>query len=281
MKIGLSLGGGGAKGIAHIEVLKVFDEVGIKPAAMSGTSIGALFGCMYASGMSGEEIWTEIEALFLTKIGSPLDLLTRRNVFRWVKFLDLDFSSKGLLKGDEVIEYLAGKIRAKSFSDLEIPFKMVAAESGHGHERVLTEGCLLSALRASIAIPGLFPPVKVNNELLMDGGVVNPLPYQALTGCDHVIAIDVMGVVKESEREEAGECPEPTNGMLAISEAFDHMQRSIIREKLNYDKPDYYVKMPIHGVGLLEFQKANRIKRIIQPELHALRSHLIQLKEGA
>ena len=158
IKVGLALGGGGAKGIAHIEVLKVLEELGIVPHQVTGTSIGALMGALYCSGMSSEAIRQEFEQLFCNEVKSPLDLFTKKDALKWLTLLDVDLRTGSLVKGEKALQYLSERIAADTFEDLEIPLKMVATDFWSGEQVVYDQGGVLAPLNASVCIPGVFAP---------------------------------------------------------------------------------------------------------------------------
>lgn len=167
-KVGLALGGGGAKGAAEIGVLKVIEKVGIKIDYIAGTSIGSIVGGLYSSGYSSKEI----EKLFLSQEWQ--DILEGQLIEAKLKTL---LSKKGVEK----------------FSDTRIPFKCVAAEDESFEEVILSNGLLYKAIRASMSVPLIYEPVKWGNKNLVDGGVINNLPVDVVRnmGADIVIAIDL------------------------------------------------------------------------------------------
>ena len=145
-RIGLALGGGGARGICHIAFLKVMDEMGIRPNAIAGTSIGAIIGGFYAAGVSGLEMEQELANIGL------------RNLYKMAMDFSL-FSQSAILKGKGVEEYLLEKIPFKTFEELIIPLKVVATDFWNRREVVFESGDLIGAIRASMAMPAFFEPV--------------------------------------------------------------------------------------------------------------------------
>ncbi len=204
-KIGLVLGGGGAKGGAEVGVLKVLEEAGIKPDYIVGTSIGAIVGGLYAAGYSA----SELERLFCQQ--EWLTLLTDRRedlgnepykqvggvtyIFGF-PIIDKGSTSFGMLKGGRVEQVLDSMLALKGcveFECLKTPFRCVAASMMDAEEVVLSKGTVPRAVRASMAIPGLFKPVEVDGEQLVDGGMMNNLPVDVARkmGADIVIAVDL------------------------------------------------------------------------------------------
>ena len=170
-RIGLALGGGGAKGLAHILVLETLDELGIRPYAISGTSIGAIIGALYAAGLSGKEIRALIEQFFVDQSGAEDTLFALPKSVRWLDFIDPSLVTGGLLDSSDFIAWLGEVLPVTNFRGLEIPLKVITAELLTGREVIMKSGALLPALQASMAVPGVFPPVKVNGHSLVDGGV--------------------------------------------------------------------------------------------------------------
>ena len=211
-RVGIALGGGGAKGICHIAFLQALDELGIQPAVISGTSIGAIVGGLYAAGCSGERLLQVLRELSLTDLSRMV----------------LDFSlwsNSAILKGKGVEEFL-GRHLPLTFSQLQIPLKVIATDFWSRREVVLESGDLLTALRASMAMPVVFEPVLLGSQVLIDGGAVNPLPYDLIKPhCDITIAIDVSGV-----KTADGDDPVP-NMMENILATFQIMQASIVEAK--------------------------------------------------
>ena len=204
-KIGLVLGGGGAKGAAEVGVLKVLEEAGIKPDYICGTSIGSIVGGLYAAGYSA----AELETMFQTQ--EWLSLLTDRSsslanepykvdndVTYIFGFPIIDRKAKGLgvMKGSSIEHMLDSMVctkGCKDFQSLKIPFCCVAADIRSGTEVILREGSLARAMRASMAIPAIFKPVEIDDRKLVDGGMLNNLPVDVCRemGADIIIAVDL------------------------------------------------------------------------------------------
>src|SRR6202162_1266384 len=176
-KIGLALGGGAARGWAHIGVLRALDELGLKPDIIAGTSIGAVVGGCYAA-----DALDSVEAFARD--------LTRRRVFG---LLDLNFAGSGLIAGNRLRKLLLGRLRRRRIEELAPRFVCVATELGTGHEIWMSRGRLVEAMRASYALPGIFQPVNVAGRWLVDGALVNPVPVSAARalGAEIVIAVSL------------------------------------------------------------------------------------------
>src|SRR6056297_476670 len=267
-RIGLALGSGGAAGLAHIAILKAFDEAGQRPTRIAGSSIGAIIGALYAAGMSG----SEIEALFAEFGGSGFELLgnlaSGENGISLTGLIDLDLDDGGVIDPEPFFDHLRSRIEARSFSDLDIPLVVVATNYFSGESVTLEQGDLFQALSASMAVPGLFLPVERDGALLVDGGVSNPLPWDLLgEEVDYVIAVDVSG-----QRER------PVDGTLPASEmlfkAFELMQPSIVREKLRTNEPDLYLRPEVEGIRLLHFHRVETIIEQTGATAERLRQYL-------
>ncbi len=251
-KIGLALGGGGAKGLAHIPILEVFDDLGIRPYRIAGTSIGAVIGALYASGVAGRQIRKIVRNMVVSKGESFRETLKKKDILKWIEFMDLEFGRHGLFKGDKVMAFLYQAMGASAFEELKIPLRVVATDFWTSRQVVLESGKLLPAVKASMALPGVFMPVTLRGRVLIDGGGVNPVPHDLLDDCDVVVAIDVMGRMGRNRKK-------APNLFRAVLGMFDIMQNSIIAEKIKNHSPDIYIKPDITNVDILEFYKADEI----------------------
>ncbi len=252
-KIGLALGAGGARGLAHICFLEAFDELGIRPAIIAGSSIGAIIGAAYASGVNATQIKKNVEEIILTKDAKFWELRKRSDLLRAMNFIDPQLSAGGFIKGEKFVNFMGERLGVSTFEELRIPLKIIATDFVHNKAAVFDSGDLLTAIRASYAIPGLFAPVEFKGMVLMDAGMSNPLPYDVIADeCDLTIAIDV--TANKSKRFK--ETP-PVYELLFAS--FSMMQRSIVSEKLKRVRPDIYVDTDIKEVRVHEFKKVFEI----------------------
>ena len=185
-KVGLVLGSGGAKGLSHIGVIKFLEEMNVKIDFITGSSIGALIGGAYASGLSIKEI---------ENIALETDLTSTAKLF------SPGFGKSGLVTGTKVQEFLTSKLGNKNIEDLKIPFTAVATDIITGEEIHFNKGDLVEAIRASISIPIVFQPVIWNNIVLVDGGLVNPVPINVARemGADYIIAVNLMSSKNKPE----------------------------------------------------------------------------------
>ena len=198
-KIGLALGGGAAKGIAHIGVLKAFDEEGVKISYLSGTSIGALVAAYYAFGKSVDEIW---------EVGKQLKMQ---------KVVNLSLQKKGFFTTDAIKQMIHKDLGKLRIEDAKIPLAICTTDITTGEQIVFTEGDLASAVCASVAVPGLFAPVEIAGRMLVDGGITENVPISSLEkmGAGIVIGIDLNGLKERSNY------PRPNDLMGVIGNSID------------------------------------------------------------
>lgn len=182
-KIGLALGSGGARGFAHLGVMKVFKEEGIPIDYLSGSSMGALIACFYATGLDMDQLY---------KISSA---------FKRKYYLDFTVPKMGFVAGKRVKDLIRIFTHGKNIEELNIPVAVVATDLMSGEKVVFTKGPIADAVRASISIPGIFVPEKINGRLLVDGGVVDRIPVSVVKemGAEMVIAVDVSHVKTNTE----------------------------------------------------------------------------------
>jgi NTE family protein len=189
--IGLALGGGAAKGFAHVPVMEAFDELGVEPTLIAGTSIGSIFGACRAGGMAGGEIRSYVVDLFASR-RRLFGRLFSDAVTSWSTFLTI--SSAAVISPEKLFEATLPDGLPATFEDLAIPLRIVATDFDSQAEVILDGGPLIPAIAASSCLPGLLHPVRHQGRLLIDGGFVNPTPIDALRGAvDLVVAVDVTG----------------------------------------------------------------------------------------
>jgi NTE family protein len=279
-KIGLALGGGSARGWAHIGVLRTLNAAGIYPDIIAGTSIGAVVGGCYVA--------DELDALE----EFALDL-TRRKV---LGFLDFNFSGSGLISGRRLRDVLEARMKSVAIESLAKRFVAVATEIGTGHEIWLARGNIVDAMRASYALPGIFRPVCVDGRWLFDGALVNPIPVSVCRalGANYVIAVNVNAdtcgrgtVVPHTEAQLPIEGPAVADvGLLSrnsrafkkllqrqflgradsgpgiskvILEALNIVQDRIARSRLAGDPPDAMIQPRVPAFSLFDFHRAEEL----------------------
>ena len=256
-KLGLTLGGGGAKGLAHIAFLKVLDELYIKPSVISGTSIGAIIGAFYASGLSGAKLHEKLSEIGLIGL---------------LKFINLSgFRKSGLFSGKGIEKFLKDNLPVTRFEDLKIPLRIVATDFWERKEVVFSKGNLITAIRASISMPGVFSPAVINDRIMIDGSAVNPLPFDLLEkDSDFIVAIDVSG---EKTPDEDTRLP---GTIGTVFNTFQIMQSAIVSEKIARVPPDIYIKPRLENFRVLEFDKYQEIIGSVAGDTSILRSELIK-----
>jgi NTE family protein len=276
-RIGIALGGGAARGWAHIGVMRALDEAGLAPDIIAGTSIGAVVGGCYVAGvLDGVERFARG--------------LTRRRVFG---LLDLNFAGSGLISGNRLSKLLVETLHGKRIEELPRRFVCVATELATGHEIWMSRGNMVEAIRASYALPGIFQPIKVGGRWLVDGAIVNPVPVSVCRalGADIVIAVnlssDIFGrgtVVQDHSADPIADqaIDEATTGGIVTGEdarkilrrqliggnngppgissvmveAFNIIQDRIARSRLAGDPPDITINPKLGRIGLFEFHRA-------------------------
>ena len=256
--LGLALGGGGARGFAHVAVLEALDELGIRPAGISGTSVGAVLGAVYAAGLSG----TAIRRGILKVAHGRADTLARIVAARAAGLSTLfasPFGNPMLLDAEKVCDaFLPSQVPA-DFSELQIPLTVLATDY-HGRRAVaFSSGPLRAAIAASMAVPGLVRPVVLHGSVLLDGAAVDPLPFEYLREtADVILAVDVSGGLRghQGEVPDAWEC---------VFSTFQIMAHTILEEKLRRGRPDVLVRPNVGSFRMLDFFRASAIMRAADP----------------
>ena len=256
--VALALGGGGARGLAHIAVIEALDEMGIKPVAVAGTSIGALIGAAYAAGMSGKDIRHYVIALAHSP-GEIRRRLMKARAGTLAHFLAGAFSQATQMDAEKFCaQFLPEQVPA-DFSALEIPLTVMATDLHRRLEMPLSQGPLRPAIAASIAIPGLFRPVVVEGRVLIDGGTTNPLPFDLLGGlADVTVAVDVL-TAPPLERSDVPGTWE------ALYVTINIMGSAIIAAKLDHAVPDLLIRPNVAAFRTLDFYQATSILRTAEP----------------
>jgi NTE family protein len=266
--IGLALGGGGARGLAHVLMLEVFDELGIKPRIIAGTSIGAVFGAAYASGLSARLIRAHAEETLSQRFDIVRQLFSARSE-PILKILNILPVRSALLKPDALLELLLPSRIARDFAGLQMPLRVVATDFYGQEQVVLQEGPLRQAVAASMALPALFSPVTIDGRLLMDGGLVNPLPFDVINGeADITVAIDVSGAPVGP-----GKHSQPS-AFAALMSSTQILQRSIVREKLKARQPDIYIDVDVDEFYVLDFHRFKQVLAASAPAKAQLKRQL-------
>jgi NTE family protein len=269
--IGLALGAGGANGLAHILVLEALDEMNIRPRCLAGSSIGAIIGGLYASGLSAKQIREMVEQFIISPHEKVIEQLINGETLRWIDFIEVELGNGGLLSSEGFLSFLYEKLKKQSFEELEIPLKIVAGDLWNRQQVVLDSGALLPAIKASMALPGIFEPVMLDNRVLVDGGTVNPVPYDLLTSeCDFVIGVDVTGQRSQPVNLQPGYFDTIFNSAKV-------MQQAIMAEKLQRQKPAIYLVPQLVDIRALEFYRASEIFKQAEPAKQELKRRLSKL----
>ena len=227
-KLGLALGGGAARGFAHIGVIQVLEENGIKPDMVVGTSAGSVVAAFYASGKTGAQLqWLA-------------DSMDESQLTDWT----VPFMSRGMLRGEALGRYINTQLNGAKIEDLKIPLGIVATDLQNGDGILFRRGDIATAVRASSAVPSVFEPVRIGNKDYVDGGLVSPVPvrYARQMGADIVIAVDI-----SSRPEDA----KTTDMLKVLLQTFSIMGKSI--SQLEMAQAEVVVRPAMSDVGSTEF----------------------------
>ena len=251
-RLAIAFGGGGARGLAHIHVGQALEELGVKPVAISGTSIGSIIGAGLACEMTAEQM----RDYAIETFSDPSEVLSRFWRMRPTSFGDV-FSPSRLTLGNinpvKAIRAFAPAVIPESFEDLAIPLQVVATDLYGQKQVVMAQGDLTEALAASSALPAIFSPVKYDGATLIDGGIVNAVPYELLFDtADIVVAVDVVGGPEKPKRE-------IPSRIEALSGASQLMMQATTRLKRQVRPPNVYIEPPVAGVAVLDFMKVRSI----------------------
>lgn len=241
VKIGLALGGGAAKGFAHIGVIKMLEANGFKPEVVAGTSAGSVVGALYASGLD------------------PFQLQEKAVALDEASIRDVRLFSGGLVQGQKLQDYVNEKVGKRPIQKLKLPFAAVATQLATGERTVFVHGNTGQAVRASSSVPGVFEPVVIGTASYVDGGVVSPVPVDAARnlGADFVIAVDISS-------KASGKTPA---GMLGIV----NQSISIMGQKLGEQelaRADIVIRPKVNDIGAADFTQRNNA--ILEGEKAAL-----------
>lgn len=248
--IALALGAGGARGLAHIQVIEAMDELGIRPVAIAGSSIGAIMGACVAAGMRGREMHDYARAI-LGNRGEVMSRLWRSRPGTLSEMMTGGFRAQ--FNVERILRSFLPDGVPQLFEDLPIPLQVTATDY-YGHSlAVFDSGDLLTAVAASAAIPAVFRPVRRDGRLLVDGGIYNPVPYDLLKGkADIVIAVDVAGAPTESARA----TPTSLELMFGTSQL---MMQANTALKLRMQRPDILLRPPVSRFRVLDFLKIDAV----------------------
>jgi NTE family protein len=274
--VSLVLGSGGARGHAHIGVIRALEELNLKVRNISGTSMGAVIGGIYAA----DELDTYTEWAYKLEKGDV------------VRLLDFSFSWQSIFKGERIIKVLRELVGDRKIEDLDKRFTAVATSLDDQREIWLNSGSLFTAIKASTAVPGVFAPVELNGRVLVDGGLVNPIPIAPTLNdsTDMTIAVNLAGLEEDyapprdaetnkddeggykekiaeflnglREKDDSGETDRETDAADLLVKSIDVMQGSIARLKLAAYAPDKTIEIPRNACSFFEFHRAEEMANL-------------------
>ena len=261
LRIGLALGGGAAKGFAHIGVIKMLEANGLKPDVVSGTSAGSVVGALYASGLD------------------PYALQQRAVALDEASIRDVSLFSGGIIKGQALQDYVNRTIGNRPFERMRVPFAAVSTKLATGERTIFIRGNVGQAVRASCSIPGVFEPAKIGDALYVDGGVVSPVPVDAARelGADFVIAVDISTRI-------TGKTPDNLLGV--VNQTITIMGQKLGEQELT--RADVVIRPRVNDIGPADFEQ--RARAIVEgekaavamlPQIRAKLAQAMQAKQAA
>ena len=250
-RIGIALGGGGIRGLAHIPVLKLLDELGMRPSVVAGTSMGAIVGALYASGMPAADIETKVREHILVREDNFKSIFKKRkHLINWIRVFSPETDRGGLVDADGLFQYLFDELLGLNFEDIPTPFLAVTTDYYSASAIVFREGPLLPAVLASMSVPGVFAPQKIDGKTLVDGGLVNNLPYDLIQSeTDLCIAVELTNLPEERADHKLPRTLDVATG------AIDIMQVAALRGKLESNPPDILIRPVLKNIGMFDFHK--------------------------
>ena len=267
-RIGLALGGGGARGIAHIAMLEAFDELGLKPAVIAGTSMGALIGAAYASGLEARAIRDHAERVLASKVELTRLLFNAGEGQGFFDLIEFKLFGPVMMNGETLTSIVLPPGVANFVEATAIPLKIIATDFFGRREVLMENGPMGTAVAASIAIPGVISGPTIDGHVMVDGGITNPVPFDHVQAAsDIVVAIDVIG--GPVERRTKG----PTNFDLALGGS-QILMRQIARLKRERSAPDIYIEPLLDRFRVLEFHRADEILAAAAPAKDDLKRQL-------
>ncbi len=266
----LALGGGGARGLAHIAILEALDDMGVKPVAIAGSSIGAVIAAGYAAGMPAKQIRRYAVDLAHDR-AEVMRRLVRSRAAKLSDLFGAGFGDATRLDAEKLCAQFLPAALPDDFSALQIPLMVVASDLFGRRQAVFDAGPLRRALAASFALPTIMRPVVVEDRILVDGGATNPLPFDLLRGrADVIVAVDISGPPVDGKRE-------VPNALECLYATVLVMANSIIAEKLKAGAPDLLVQPNVGIFRTLDFLQASAILRAAEPAKAELRERLGKL----
>jgi len=253
----LALGAGGARGLAHIAIIEALDEMGVRPAAIAGSSIGAVIGAGYAAGLSGRAMRRHLITLAHDR-GEAMRRVMAARAVAWSEIFSAGFGNPFVVDAGKFCDAFLGELLPADFADLTIPLTVIATDLHARESLIVSEGPLRTAVAASMAVPGLVKPLELKGRVLVDGGVTDPLPFGCLRGnADVIVAIDVSGGADEHDG-----VPDPWESLFA---AIGVMGHTIVAHKLKEGAPDLVLRPNIGIFRMLDCFQASAILRAAEP----------------
>jgi NTE family protein len=264
--VALAFGAGGARGLAQIVAIEAFDERGLEPVALAGTSIGAAVAAAYAAGMSGRAMRRHAIAMAHDRAETFARLIGAR-ASALAALFSVGFANPILLDAEKFCSAFLPLAVPDDFSKLSIPLTVFATDLHARSEVAFASGALKPAIAASMAVPGLVRPVEIDGRVLVDGGAVNPLPFDHLRGrADIIVAIDT-----SVGRLESRGIPDPWECLFMTLQVMSH---TIVAEKLKHGAPDLLLRPPSSAFRLLDFFHASAILRAAEPMRAEIKARL-------
>ena len=264
-RLGLALGGGGARGLCHIGVWRVLEELDIRPDVLAGTSMGGLLGALIAAGH---------DAASLEKIARSVD---------WPRLINWGLTG-GILSSERLRAWLR-ELLPDTFEELQIPLVLTAADVVEGQTRYLNTGDLITAIQATTAYPGALEPVTVGDSVLVDGGILNQIPVDGVRflGAQRVIAVDAT-TLEPLERPQAGARTRtrrsPATSLRQAMRAIDVMQAQLTTVRLSLYRPDVLISPPIEGMTVADFRSSGVAIAAGEEATRARAEKLVELSRG-
>ena len=255
--LALALGGGGSRGLAHVVVLEALDEIGVRPVAIAGSSIGAAVGAAYAAGLSGKAIRRHVISLAHER-GETIARLFGARAVTLSSMIAAPFGNPMLLDAQKLCAAFLPAAVPDDFAQLEIPLIVPATDLYGRSEVAFSTGPLKIAIAASMAVPGLVRPVEHEGRVLVDGAAVDPLPFEHLRSrADVTLAVDTtVGPIAPRG------IPDPWENLFATLQVMSH---TIVQEKLKRGTPDILIRPALSTFRLLDFFHASAILRAADP----------------
>ncbi len=266
-RIALALGAGGARGIAHIVLLEALDALGLKPGLIVGASMGAIIGAAYAAGLSGADLRRHV-FVTLRRRQHVLARLLEARVGRFADILTRGLANPVMVDAERMLDLFWPADMPLRFEDLQVRLLVVTTDFFAHDELVIGSGALASAVAGSMAIPGLVRPVPRDGRVLIDGGAVNPLPYDLATGEG---AIVIASDVTSGPLAPASGMPTPFEAMFGAAQI---MQIAITAKMLKAQPPDLLVRLPIQDFRALDFFRFAEILRVAESAKDALKRQI-------